>query len=114
MSLGEKIKLLRKEKGWSQEQLGKQIDIVKSVIWKYEKDAAIPSAEVVKRMAQAFSVSTDYMLFDEAEKENITKISDKKLLKQFEEINTMDENIKEHVRFFLDVTIHTYRIQHMS
>ncbi len=41
MTLGEKIKLLRKEKNWSQQKLGEEIDIAKSVVWKYEKDEAI-------------------------------------------------------------------------
>jgi len=69
-----------------------------SVVWKYENNEAIPSAEVIKRVAQVFNVSADYLLFDESEKENITKISDKQLLRQFEEIDKMDESDKTHIR----------------
>lgn len=113
MTLGEKIKSVRKEKGWSQEKLGQMINIAKSVVWKYEKDEAVPSAEVIKRVAQAFSVSTDYLLFDKTEKENITKINDKKLLLQFEEVDKMSPEDREYIMKTIDLVINKNKIKKM-
>lgn len=114
MTLGEKIKQLRKEKNWSQQKLGETIDIAKSVIWKYEKDEAIPSAEVIKRIAIAFGISADYLLFDQSERDNITKISDKRLLKQFEEIDSYSDKEKEYVKYFLELAINNHKMKKMA
>ncbi|MCP4131327.1 MAG: helix-turn-helix transcriptional regulator [bacterium] len=114
MTLGDKIKQLRKGKGLSQEKLAQRLDTAKSVIWKYEKNEAVPSAEVVKRIALEFEVSADYLLFGETEKENLTSISDKKLLKQFEEIDKFDEAEKEHIRYFLELAINNRKIKKMT
>jgi len=114
MNLGYKIKQLRNERDLSLEKLAQHLNIAKSILWKYEKDQAIPSAEIIRRIASFFNISTDYLLFDESEKENITKISDKRLLRQFEEIDTMDDKIKEHVRFFLELTINANKIKQMT
>ena len=114
MNLGDKIKQLRKEHNLSQEQLAQKVDSVKSLIWKYEKNQASPSADMIKRIAMIFNVSSDYLLFDESEKENISRISDKGLLRQLEEIDTMDEKIKEHVKFFLELTINANKIKKMT
>lgn len=113
MTLGERIKRLRKERDYSQEQLAQKLDTAKSLVWKYEKDMAVPSAEMLKRMALAFGVSADYLLFDEAEKQ-VAKITDKKLLRQFEEIDKMDESDKIHIRYFLDLAINNQKLKQMT
>ena len=114
ITLGEKIKQLWKEKNWSQQKFGEAIDIAKSVIWKYEKDEAVPSAEVIKRMSIAFGISADYLLFDQSERNNITKISDKVLLKQFEEIDSYTEKEREYVKYFLELAINNHKMKKMA
>ena len=114
MTLGKKIKLLRNEKNWSQQKLSDKIDIAKSVIWKYEKDEAIPSAEVIKRIAKVFNISADYLLFDQSERDNITKISDKILLKQFEEIDLYTDEEKGYIKYFLELCINNHKMKKMT
>ncbi len=113
MNLGEKIKQLRQEKDLSLEKLAQNIDIAKSILWKYEKNQTSPSSEIIKRIAVFFNVSTDYLLFDTTEKENITAISDKKLLKQFEEVDKMETSDKEYVMKTIDLVINKNKIKKM-
>lgn len=114
MTLGEKIKQLRKEKNWSQQAFGEKINIAKSVVWKYEKDEAIPSGEVIKRIATVFGISTDYLLFDRTERDNIAKITDKTLLKQFEEVDSYTEEEREYIRYFLELAINNHKMKTMA
>lgn len=113
MNFGDKINQLRNEKKLSLDKLAADIDVARSILWKYEKGQAVPSAEVLKRIASFFGVSADYLLFDITEKENITKITDKNLLKQFEEIDKMPEDKRLLIKRFLDMVINEDKIKKM-
>lgn len=66
-SLGEKIRKHRQEKGYSLDQLAELTDSSKSYLWELEnRDTRKPSAEKLTRIAQALSVTTDYLLDDSA------------------------------------------------
>ena len=60
--LGENIKALRKQKGYSQETLAQQLNVVRQTISKWEKGLSVPDAEMLERMAALFEVSTDALL----------------------------------------------------
>jgi transcriptional regulator with XRE-family HTH domain len=67
LSLGEKIRKHRQEKGYSLDQLAELTDSSKSYLWELEnRDTRKPSAEKLTRIAQALSVTTDYLLDDSA------------------------------------------------
>lgn len=65
MTFGEKLQLLRKSKGWTQEQLAAQIGISRQALSKWESDTAMPDTENVVRLSRLFAVSTDYLLLDD-------------------------------------------------
>lgn len=63
MNMGERIKRLREEKGWTQEELGKLIGVQKAAIQKYEKGYV----ENIKRpnimiLAEALGVTATYLM----------------------------------------------------
>lgn len=60
--LGDILKKLRKEKGITQEELGKILGVTTSMVGMYETNARKPSYEVLLKMADYFGVSTDYLL----------------------------------------------------
>ena len=60
-----KIRDLRSARGWTQEELGRMLNVQKAAISKYEKGIASPSNEVLKKMSSIFNVSTDYLLDNE-------------------------------------------------
>ena len=67
MILSEKIIMLRKKYGWSQEELAERLDISRQSVSKWESGASIPDLERIVGMSQLFGVTTDYLLKDEME-----------------------------------------------
>lgn len=64
MKLGQKVKILRKRKGLSQEELGELIGVkIRSVAY-YESDGRYPEDEVFEKMAEVFGVSIDFLKDD--------------------------------------------------
>lgn len=62
MNLGDKIRDARKRNNYTQEQLANLVGVKKNTITGYEKNVREPSLEMVKKLAQTFGVSTDYLL----------------------------------------------------
>lgn len=69
MILAEKIMKLRKQNGWSQEELAAKLNISRQSVSKWESTAAIPDLDKVIKLSEIFGVSTDYLLKDELEDE---------------------------------------------
>ena len=60
--LGDRIKLLRKQQGLTQTELGKKIGISQTAVISYEKNVNVPPVDRLSKMADIFDVSVDYML----------------------------------------------------
>ena len=67
MTLGEKLQMLRKKRGWSQEKLAAEIHVSRQALSKWELGTAVPDTENVLQLARLFDVSIDYLLKDELE-----------------------------------------------
>lgn len=89
MTLGEKIKLTRSQKKLSQADLTTAAGVHQKNISKYENDGVVPSATTLKAIADALSVTTDYLLG-----ENGATIKDTELLSTFREVDNMPEKFK--------------------
>jgi transcriptional regulator with XRE-family HTH domain len=64
MALGERIREVRKERGWSQAELGEKVGTDSQHISRYENGRITPSVDALVRLAAALDVSTDYLLLD--------------------------------------------------
>ena len=62
MILAEKIALLRKQCGWSQEGLAEQLGVSRQSVSKWELGSSIPDLDKIIRMSELFGVTTDYLL----------------------------------------------------
>jgi transcriptional regulator with XRE-family HTH domain len=62
MNIGERIKILRKEKNWNQTELGEKIGLGDKAVSSIEKGRNAPSAELIIKLSEIFEVSTDYLL----------------------------------------------------
>lgn len=62
MTLGEKIKELRKARGLSQEELAEQINVSRQAVSKWELDLSLPDIDNIVQLSQLFDVSTDHLL----------------------------------------------------
>ncbi|HOP09869.1 MAG TPA: helix-turn-helix transcriptional regulator [Oscillospiraceae bacterium] len=65
MILADKILTLRKNNGWSQEDLAEKLNVSRQSISKWESAAAIPDINRILDMAKLFGVTTDYLLKDD-------------------------------------------------
>ncbi|CAB1242374.1 Transcriptional regulator [Clostridiaceae bacterium BL-3] len=59
---GEKLKKLRTDKNMTQQELAKILKISSSTIGMYEQNRRSPDIETLKKIAQHFNVSVDYLL----------------------------------------------------
>jgi len=110
-SFGEKLKALRKEKGWSQDVLGEKVGIHGRHIGKYEIGKAMPNAETVIKIAEVFDVSIDYLLLTDDTIPHHEKIRDKTLLKNFQAVEAMDEDDKNIVKALIEAFIKKQQIE---
>lgn len=69
-----KLKMLRKEKGWTQTELAKRVGVVPSMISDYEAENKNMSVDILKKMSEIFNVSIDYLLC-KTETRNIKEIN---------------------------------------
>lgn len=67
MTLPEKISLLRRRRGWSQEDLAEHMGVSRQSVSKWESAQSIPDINKILELSRLFEVSTDYLLKDEAE-----------------------------------------------
>lgn len=62
MKLAEKIMALRKQRGWSQEELAQQLSVSRQSVSKWESGASVPDLDKILKMSEIFDVSTDALL----------------------------------------------------
>lgn len=114
MTLGQKIKKLRKESDMNQAELAKKVGSHPVQISIYENDKATPSSDVLIRLASVFNVSVDYLLKDKVDNMATTPIKDKELLGQFEQIDHMTEDERNHIKFLLQSIINNKKIKTLA
>ena len=64
-ALNEKLKELRKSKGWSQSQLALKMNVSNKLISKWETGLSVPSIEYLKMYSELFSISIDKLIDNE-------------------------------------------------
>lgn len=68
---GENLKTLRKQKGFSQEELAARLHVVRQTISKWEKNLSVPDADTLIRLAEILEVSVSELLGTKIESENV-------------------------------------------
>ena len=83
MIFADKLILLRKKAGWSQEELAYQMDVTRQSVSKWEGAQSVPDLDKMIRLSELFGVSLDYLLKDEIEEiGNINTVDDTPPLKR--------------------------------
>ncbi len=70
MTTGNKLAKLRREAGYTQEQLAEMLDVSRQSISKWESDAAYPETEKLIKLGELYGCSMDYLLKDEIEEKD--------------------------------------------
>ena len=62
MIFAKKLKQLRQQTGWSQEQLADQLNVTRQAVAKWERGAGFPDIDNVQALAKLFNTSVDELL----------------------------------------------------
>ena len=62
MTIGERIKQLRSEKGVSQEKLAEQLHVSRSAVAKWEADGGVPEIDNLLQLSSVFDISIDELV----------------------------------------------------
>ena len=79
---GRKLKNLREKKGLLQKELGDKLNISASTIGMYEQDRRDPDFETLKKIANFFNVTTDYLLDNTNNTDMDEELKEKEALKK--------------------------------
>lgn len=70
---GNRLKLLRKNSGYTQKELGEKLNVSGRVIGYYESNERFPDKDTLTDIADFFNVSVDYLLGRTDERDHNTK-----------------------------------------
>lgn len=104
MDFGNKITQIRKEKGLSREDLGKQVGTSGAIIGRYERGDMAPSIEIATKIAKALNVSLDFLVGN-----STLIIKDNKILERLENIAKMPQNEKTQLFNVIDAYIRDFK-----
>lgn len=103
MSVPERLAALRKERGYTQQQMPEKIGMHVSQLKRYESGASQPTIEVFRRIVLALNVSADTLLFEDAERG-----PDESLKLQFEAVSHLDPHEREAVQTTIAGVLHMH------
>lgn len=100
MEFSERLSVLRKARGLTQQALADAVNLAVLQIRRYEGGSSQPTLEVIRRLAIVLGVSADMLVFDEQERGPTDA-----LRYQFETVSRMSAHEQEVVRELLDALI---------
>ena len=105
MTVGERIKELRIQKKLTQTELAGLVNFSYIQVGMYETNKSNLSADVLNRMAAALDTSTDYIMKGTQDEAVAAQLTDKELLKQFKQVELLNQEDKHLVKTFIDAFI---------
>lgn len=113
-AVGQRVRRLRQERGWSQAQLGSRLGAHQKQISSYERGVHVPSADVLIRMAELFDVSLDNLLAGTVSASQRAEIADRDLVRQMELIDKLPTEDKTAIKAVLDSFIVKHRFHELA
>ena len=111
MPFAEKLSRMRKEKGFTQQEMAKKAGVGIAQLRRYEGGTSSPTLEVIKNISRILGVTTDELIFDENEGVANNKIMDRELLEQFEVVSAMRQHEKNAIKIILESMILKSRLE---
>jgi transcriptional regulator with XRE-family HTH domain len=105
MTIGEKLKRLRNEKGLSQLALERLSGVHCKLLSKYENGKVEPTADTLRKISQALGVTSDYLIFDNAPLDGISQLKDLELFEKFKEVENMSVENKTMIKNMIDALL---------
>lgn len=109
-----RLRELRRQRNLSQSELGELASIHYTHVSRYERGVSKPSAETLKRIADALGVTGDFLMEGAADEAAKARFEDRELLQQFQEVQKLPDDEKLLVKRFLDAFLFQRRVHEMA
>ena len=113
MTTGQKIRKLRRERDWTQADLGERAGINFRNINRYESDRLKPGIKVITKLADSFGVAVDDLLEDAARPAEV-HVMDPELFHCFQQIEKMVEEDRVAIKRLLQAMIIKNQVQDLG
>lgn len=101
-TLGKRILELRKERGWSQPDLGRRVGTSGAIVGRYERAEITPSVDVARKLAEALGVTLDYLTNDKAMPQ---ALKDPRMLERWRSLDDLLPEDRDTILFVVDSLI---------
>lgn len=99
---GKRLHQLRKDRGWSQPELGKEIGTSGAIVGRYERGEMTPSIEVALKIARAFRVTLDALVADSKLPD---VLGDQDMLERWQALDALPQGERQRILDVLDSLI---------
>jgi transcriptional regulator with XRE-family HTH domain len=113
-TIGQRIKELRTKLNMTQTDLAQKVGMTYVQIGRYEKRGAMPSADVLKKLADALNTTADFLTIGSSDNVAAEQLRDKELLNLFRAVEQMENNDKTMIKTFLDALVTKRKIQNLA
>jgi transcriptional regulator with XRE-family HTH domain len=113
MSFSQKLKELRQERDLTQAEVAKAVGVYQRHVSAWESNRNKPSLESVMALAKFFSVSTDYLLFDNVPREGVAAIDDFELYEYFRKTEALPKEKKDCIKTLIDGVVLTEKLKEL-
>ncbi len=110
-TIGDRIKLARTIKGYTQEELGNLIEISQKQMSKYEVNRANPTIETIIKICKELDISADWLILGERENEPKRpeiKFYEKITHPQFEIVKMLQQDVDIKLQYEIMQVVKTY------
>ena len=97
MSVGTKIRRLRLQNKWSQEELAHKLNVAQTSVSNFESNKTIPDFLVMQKVCKVFEVGFEYFIEENSTNNNVEKAKNCNIGCNTGIINTMPEGILENM-----------------
>ncbi len=112
--IGKQIQALRKDNNLNQSQLANKIGVSLTQLQRYENKGVQPPADILKKLADAFNVSIDFLVCGDAEQKAKQSIKDNELLAQFKAVEELDSKDKSTIKDIIDAFIKRSKLKNIA
>ena len=109
MSFPSRFVQLRKDNNLTQQQMADKVGIHITQVKRYESGTTQPSVELLKKIATAFNVTTDFLIFEEGERDLPNELQLK-----FEAVSQMSSEDQRTIQSLIDGMILKHTANQLS
>jgi transcriptional regulator with XRE-family HTH domain len=113
-TVGERIKERRTQAGMTQSDLAAKVGISYVQIGRYEKRGAVPSSDVLAKLADALHTTTDFLMHGSLQDKASAQINDNELLSLFRSVEKMNNEDKSVIKTVIDALVTKRQLQQLA